>query len=255
MSREPLLHLSNLRMVYEPYPLGVISPAFEPDLYAQLLRQFPPLDLFEFLPSHGNKYALSERCHPKQYADFVSRNAVWRELHAYVKSAAFRFSVIEALRDRKIDLGIRRKSRTLGKHVLKLLKESARGHLPSIAAPIASRLEFSVLPASNGYLLPHTDSPGKLITLVVTMTRDGEWDRTWGGGTDVLKPKDPSNTYNYANRQIPYEQCEVLRTVEYVPNQAMLFIKTFNSLHGVKPMTGPEAIHRRTLTLNIEEGH
>src|SRR5262245_50556407 len=97
--RDPLLRVSNLRMVYEPYPLGIIAPAFEPDLYAQLLRQFPPLDLFEFLPGHGNKYALSEKYHPKQYADFVSRHEVWRELRAYVKSEEFRFSVIDAVRD------------------------------------------------------------------------------------------------------------------------------------------------------------
>ncbi|HXK26387.1 MAG TPA: hypothetical protein VMS55_27235 [Myxococcota bacterium] len=242
-------------MVYEPYPLGSIAPAFEPDLYGQLLRQFPPLELFEFLPDHGNKYSLSEKYHPKQYADFVTRHEVWRDLRAYVKSDAFRFSVIDALRDCKVDLGIRRKSRTLGSRSLKLLREAARGHLPSIAAPITSRFEFSALPASSGHLAPHTDSPGKLITLVVTMTRDGEWDSAWGGGTDILKPKDASDSYNYSNRQIPYEQCEVLRTVEFVPNQALLFIKTFNSLHGVRPMKGPEALLRRTLTLNIEEGH
>src|SRR5262249_47932834 len=154
-------------------------------------------------PGHGNKYALSEKCHPKQYADFVSRHEVWRDLCAYIKSDAFRFSVIDALRECKVDLGIRRKSRSLGRRWLKLLRETARGHLPSLAAPLLPRFESSALPASSGHLVPHTDSPGKLITLVVTMTQDGEWDRAWGGGTDILKPKDPSDTYNYANRQIP----------------------------------------------------
>ena len=47
----------------------------------------------------------------------------------------------------------------------------------------------------------------------------------------------------------------MLRTVPFLPNQAMLFIKTFNSLHGVQPMKGPETRLRRTLTLNIEEAH
>jgi len=252
--RDSLLHVSNLRMVYEPYPLGVIAPVFEPDLYMQLLQQFPPLELFEFLPEHGNKYSLSEKYHPKQYDSFVSQHELWRDLRAYVKSDAFRFAVIDALRDCKIDLGIRRRSQTLGRRWLKLMREVARGRLPAIEAPIASRLEFSILPASDGHLMPHTDSPGKLITLVITMTRDGEWDRTWGGGTDILKPKDPSDSYNYCNRQIPYERCEVLRTIEFVPNQALLFIKTFNSLHGVQPIKGPQELLRRTLTVNIEEG-
>ena len=253
MSKESLLQISNLSMAYEPYPLGVISPALEPAAYSELLAQFPPLELFEFLPDHGNKYSLSEKYHPNQYADFVSHHAVWRDLRRYVQSDDFRFSVIEALRDCRVDLGIRRNSRTLRRRWIELLKDTARGHLPSIAAPLRSRFEFSVLPASRGHLLPHTDSPGKLITLVVAMTGDGEWDSTWGGGTDILKPKDSSFTYNYVNRQIPYEQCEVLRTVEFRSNQAMLFIKTFNSLHGVRPLTGPHGLLRRTLTINIEE--
>ena len=35
------------------------------------------------------------------------------------------------------------------------------------------------------------------------------------------------------------------------PNQAVLFVKTFNSLHCVRPMTGPAEAMRRTLTVNL----
>jgi hypothetical protein len=87
------------------------------------------------------------------------------------------------------------------------------------------------------------------------MTTPGEWNPAWGGGTDILKPKDPSESYNYFNRDLPYEACETLRTVEFLPNQAMLFLKTFNSLHGVKQMNGPEGSLRRTLTINIQRDY
>jgi hypothetical protein len=249
-----LLRLSNLRMDYEPYPVGTISPAFEPGLYRELLSAFPPLDLFKFSPAHGNKYSLSEKNHPRRYRDFVSRHRVWREFHRYVKSDEFIHSVIDALRDRKVDLGIRRRSQLLAARWLVLARHVVRGQLPVSRPPIRSRFEFSALPANAGYVVPHTDSPGKLITLVATMTDDREWDARWGGGTDILKPKDPSDSYNYFNRQVSHEQCEVLRTVAFLPNQAMLFIKTFNSLHGVRPMNGPETALRRTLTINIEQG-
>jgi hypothetical protein len=242
-------------MAYEPYPIGIIAPAFELGLYRELVREFPPLDLFKSLPVYGNKYSLSEKNNPKHYTGFISRHEVWRGLHQYFKSGDFIFSVMDALRDCKVDLGIRRKSQTLGSRWLTLVRHVGRGQLPSTRPPIHARFEYSALPAAGGYVVPHTDSPGKLITLVITMTRDEEWNATWGGGTDILKPRDPSDTYNYFNRQIPYEQCEVLRTLEFLPNQAMLFVKTFNSLHGVRLMQGPEGFIRRTLTIVVEEGY
>jgi len=37
-----------------------------------------------------------------------------------------------------------------------------------------------------------------------------------------------------------------------LPNQCVLFVKTFNSLHSVRPMTAPaRETARRTLTINL----
>jgi hypothetical protein len=45
---------------------------------------------------------------------------------------------------------------------------------------------------------------------------------------------------------------EVIDTYEFTPNQAVIFIKTFNSWHSVRPMTGVDSdALRRTLTINI----
>lgn len=251
----PLLSLANLEITYDPYPIGVASPIFAPDIYQELTRSFPPVELFKFHPEYGNKYSLSEKNHPGKYKDFIARNPIWRELHGYIKSDDFIYSVIDTLRERKIDLGICREKQTLASRWGTILKHIRRGELPISRPPIYSRFEFSALAADGGYHIPHTDSPGKFITLVIAITEDGQWNPAWGGGTDTLKPKDPSDTYNYFNRQIDYAKCDVLRTVEYRPNQAMLFVKTFNSLHGVRPMTGPKGVLRRTLTINIEHGY
>ena len=48
------------------------------------------------------------------------------------------------------------------------------------------------------------------------------------------------------------DEVEKLRTFAFLPNQCVIFVKTFNSLHGVPPMTGPPGVMRRTLTINIE---
>ncbi len=45
----------------------------------------------------------------------------------------------------------------------------------------------------------------------------------------------------------------VLDTFEFTPNQAVVFVKTFNSWHSVRPMQGNgSTAMRKTLTINIE---
>ena len=110
-----------------------------------------------------------------------------------------------------------------------------------------------MLPNKDGAVLPHTDDPRKISTMVLYMAEEGEWNPEWGGGLEVVMPKDPAERFNFINRKLPFDQVDTLRTYEYEPNQAIIFIKTFNSWHQVKPIrgdgTGPL---RRTLTINFE---
>lgn len=110
-----------------------------------------------------------------------------------------------------------------------------------------------MLPADGGHVLPHTDTPSKIITIVVAMLQPGEWQAAYGGGTDVNRPKDPRHTFNLLNRKADFAEMEVLHTYPFEPNQAIVFVKTFNSWHSVRPMTCNSAgVMRRTLTINIE---
>jgi len=246
------MQLQNLRMTYEPFPVGVIAPVFPADFYAALLKTFPPIELFKFMPAYGNKYSLSEKNNPKLYADYIARHPAWRTLHRQIKSHDFIYAILDALRERNVDLGIKRRHQTLAGRWRRLAKNVSRGRMPVTTAPLYSRFEFSALPADDGVVVPHTDAPRKIITLVFSMVAPGEWQQSYGGGTDILRPKDPAQNFNYMNRDLDYADCEILRTVEFLPNQAMLFIKTFNSLHGVRPLKGPKGAWRRTLTVNIE---
>ena len=46
---------------------------------------------------------------------------------------------------------------------------------------------------------------------------------------------------------------EVLDTFDFTPNQAVVFVKTDNSWHCVRPMKGQGSdAMRKTLTINIE---
>jgi hypothetical protein len=93
----------------------------------------------------------------------------------------------------------------------------------------------------------------KVATIIVSMVREGEWDPDFGGGTDVNRPKDLRTNFNEVNRLGRFEDMEVLDTFDFASNQGVIFIKTFNSWHSVRPMTGTGSnALRRTLTINIE---
>jgi hypothetical protein len=46
---------------YDPFPIGLATPIMTPELYEQLVSNFPPLDIFESfeeLGKKGRKYTL-----------------------------------------------------------------------------------------------------------------------------------------------------------------------------------------------------
>lgn len=245
-NKERLLDLKGARFQYEPYPIGVICNIFESGLYKRLVDSFPPVNLFHFMQQHGDKWSLSEVNNPDLYYQFLKSSPEWNRLYNEVKAEGFIDQVLDALSRSKIELGLKSSHNGGILHrFFKLLgRDSSRG--------LKARFEFSMMSAEGGHILPHTDSPQKVITLVMSMVQNGDWNQSWGGGTDIMRPLDASDNYNFFNRYLAFDQVETMRTMEFAPNQCVIFIKTFNSLHAVKPMTGPKDIMRRTLTLNIE---
>lgn len=249
-----MLSFQNLEFLYEPYPIGVASNIFDEQYYQQLVASFPPVELFSFMSYHGNKYSLSEVNNPAAYHDYVRSSPPWSKFHKWIKREEFAGEILSVLRNHKIDLdlpvvqgnGARVSNRTL-------LSRLGLGRASRSAPLLSARFEFSMLPADGGFIRPHTDSPQKIITLVIGILPEGEWSPSFGGGTEVLKPKDITNNFNYNNRYLDFDDVETLTTFDYRPNQCVVFIKTFNSLHGVRPMTAHgHSLMRKTLTINIE---
>jgi len=103
---------------------------------------------------------------------------------------------------------------------------------------------------------PHTDNPDKIITMVVSMARPGDRDAAFGGGTEVNRHRIPERSFNRMNGKAEFEDMELLDVYEFEPNQCVVFVKTFNSWHCVRPMQGKGSkAMRRKLTINIEHEH
>jgi hypothetical protein len=237
---------------YVPFPIGVLSNAIPAVKYNQLVDSFPRKELFKYIESLGNKYSLSEVNEPERYRNFIKTTPVWKAFYDYVKSEDFIRNVIRTLKENNLKLGLenypikQKPDGILGGMISKLGKEiSKKPHL-------SSRFEFSMLNGNGGYLLPHTDNPSKIITLVLTICKEGEWNSSYGGGTDINNPIDEKKYFNYLNEQLKFDEVTTLKTVEFEPNQCMIFIKTFNSLHSVSPIKAPDNTLRRSVTINIE---
>jgi hypothetical protein len=248
-----VLNFTMADMRYEPYPLAVLRPALDPELYRRLARSFPPEAIFGRLPKYPYKLSLSEKHAPENYRRFLAENAEWSAFHAWVKSDGFIRSTLDFLALNHIHLPVEDAFEPAGKRLERLVRAVAAGRAPSGGRKLSSRFEFSVLRADGGMVEPHTDAARKIVTLTLSMVEDGEWDPAFGGGLDVNRATDPTYAYNWNNRIVPWDKIETIDTIPYTPNQCVLFVKTHNSLHSVRKMDqkGSSAL-RKTVTIVIE---
>ncbi len=248
-----MLNYNSVKMRYEPYPLAVLRPALDEDLYRQLVAAYPPTSLFARMPKYDYKLTLSEKFNPENYHRFIAETPVWQKFHSWLKSDDFIRQTVDFLRHNHIDLELDRAFETSSARLGRALKGLSKGHLPSKSLSLRTRFEFSVLKADGGEVAPHTDTPKKIITLVMTMIDEKEWRPEFGGGLDVNRATDPAYAFNWNNRMVPWDKIEIIDTIPFVPNQCTVFVKTFNSLHSVRKMTqkGSDAL-RKTITIVIE---
>jgi hypothetical protein len=248
-----MLNYNKVEMRYEPYPLAVLRPALDGDLYNRLAESFPEESLFGSLTKFPYKLSLSEKWAPENYARFLRENKVWDDFHTWVKSEEFIRNTVEFLKSNHVELPLSEAFESGSQKLKRLAKSVGRGHLPSRGLKLRSRFEFSSLKADGGIVEPHTDAPQKVITLVFSMVKNGEWDTDFGGGTDINRAKDSRYAYNWLNKIVPWDAIEVVDSVPFVPNQCTVFVKTHNSLHSVRPMTqkGSKAL-RKSVTVVIE---
>ena len=246
--------LANLELRYEPFPIGVARPIMDDASYRTYLDGYPPMELFEYIPKVGNKYCLSEKYNAPKYHEWIREHGCWREFHRWVKSPDFVFLVLDELARRSVDLGFKRRS--TAQMVQRRVRSLLSGRWWQGEDRLSARFEFSMLPADGGSVTPHTDNPDKIITMVVSMVRPGEWDPAYGGGTEVNRHRRPELSFNRMNGKAEFEDMELLDVYEFEPNQCVLFVKTFNSWHCVRPMQGKGSnAMRRSLTINIEHEH
>lgn len=259
-----MFNYKSSKFEYLPFPRGVIDNVIAEQTYSLLVKEFPPINLFLFKPSLGNKYSLSSMNNPDAYFKFIRENKAWNTFYNYATSEKFIDEIFDLLKNNNIDLSaFNQKKQNLSfqqkiifqiNHLLGYVSEKfLKSRIRMGKRPIRARFEFQIHPADGGYITPHTDSPRKLITIVLTMHSGAEWDISWGGGTEVQVPIDEKNNFNHINYSLPFDKLNTIQVYDFNSNQALIFLKTFNSWHCVKPINGPQGAFRRSIVINLED--
>jgi hypothetical protein len=242
----------NLVFRYEPFPIGYVSPMVESSLYAAMTANWPAQELFEYLPRLGNKYTLSAKCKAAQYRAFIAATPIWQQFDRWVRGPDFVPEIMHTLLQHHLDLGYRT-GLSWPRQTMKNLLSALRGRASHRGARFTATWEFQMMPGQGGHILPHTDTPSKIVTMTLSILNEGEWDPQWGGGIDVNRPKSERHAYNQLNQQADFADMEIVDTLGFTPNAGIIFLKTFNSWHSVRPMqaTHPGSM-RRNLIINIK---
>ena len=250
--------MSNAIFDYKPYPIGIASPVFEDSVYKTLCKEFPPIELFRDVGNYGEdgkKYGLSRSYNPKKFHEFLSKNKIWEEIDEFISSKTFVASVLEALNEKSLKLGLEKyqvgevsKAKMLWLSFKSLIKFKPF-LVPKI---IKTRWEFSMLPGIGGASPPHTDHPSKVVTLVLPIFMPDEWNESYGGGTAVVIPKDERKIFNQINEPLEIKDVDIIKVFKFSPNQCLIFIRTYNSWHAVLPTTAPNKnIWRKSININL----
>jgi hypothetical protein len=109
--------------------------------------------------------------------------------------------------------------------------------------------EFSRLP--NGASVPaHTDDPLKLVSLLFYVPSH-DWRPEYGGGTEFFVPHARGTRHNWYNRRVPVSALRSIGVVDFVPNRLVVFVKTRDSYHAVRPVSCPPGSGRTSCNVNV----
>ena len=189
----------------------------------------------------NQKHYLRSARQPKLFTDFCERHATWRSFADFVSSEQFVGDLNHLLLD------VLRRSR--GIMALRRWNLETTDWMRAWRQTVTTDLEFSRI-GSSGYIMPHTDTPSKLVSLLLYFP-DQSWQNSYGGSTEFYRPKRRSHENNWANRSQPFSEMLLLERFNFVPNRLVGFVKSRNSYHGVSPISCPEGMTRDSLNINI----
>lgn len=194
-----------------PFPIAVLDDLFEEQDYLELQRTFPVGREKPFIYDAFEKNNFNES--HEDFMPFIRSSPIWQKCGNLMRGAG-------PLIGKLFDMNF---------------------------SPKRVKFEFSML-KNGGGLKPHPDSKSKTFTMVFYCPRN-DWDPAWGGNFEAVSSLiDPDG--DWSGKYAEWNQVETVLSPTFKHNRAVVFMRTNNSLHGVRPISCPENAVRTTCTIN-----
>ena len=233
-------------VTYHPFVLCSVDDYLPPEIYQALLEHFPNDEYFVgevHDQKHSHKRFFTSERNPEVFQEFCGQNLLWRRFFECLSSREFSSDLYRLLRRGLIQ------SRGLsGLRSWRKADDRAAGWARFWTQPFVPYFEFSQLGAGS-HVLPHTDKASKLVSMILYFPHPS-WTKDYAGGTGFYRPKSARLERNWANRTVAFEELELWRGFDFVPNRLVVFLKSHNSYHAVPPIRCPEDLRRNTLNFN-----
>jgi hypothetical protein len=220
-----------------PFPHFYVRPVFPEDYYREVLAHLPRTEVLKPIHEYGTSGKLDKEsgqlleAEPRLIADLAmleedeeARGAgnLWRDLSAWLLSDEFRDLLVQ-----KFDAGVRMRF----------------GQVARLVTDVDGRF---VRDFTQYLIHPHTDQPGKLVSLLFYLPSDESLRHQ---GTAMFRPIDPKLRCPGPARHA-FELFKKVATMPFLPNALFGFFKTDYSFHGVEEIKD-ERIERNVLLYNI----
>jgi hypothetical protein len=216
-------------------------------LYRSLRESFPDESTYESDGSGKLGFRSSEE--PDEFDRFCARHPEWQRLVDFFRSDAFVLDVRRALSPQLVSArNWKARRRWLNCGHDEIPTNRLRYMLEE---PVRTTFQISQLPA-GAEVVPHSDAPRKLVSLMLYF-RDDDWQDSSGGGTVFLEPLDPARAQQWSpTARIPFSELKEIGSCEFARNRLAGFVRSRNSYHGVRKIEGPPGSSRRALLINIK---
>lgn len=235
----PRFSTSRIVLSRDPYLHGFVDEYLPADLYHELSEAFidpathPDMEVL----GRGKKRLLFRAPPvPESIASVAPR---WSEAAGSVASQEFRDDCWQWLHERAPIA-----SQPEGPY-----RELMRARLATDPRSLVVQCEFSSM-QDGVFLPPHSDSTDKVISFVLYFAPP-QWQRSWGGGTEVYEPKDPERRFNWNNHFLDPSEMRTSFVCEFAPNRLFFLVKGCNAWHGVSPLAAPPGVQRRSFNFSL----
>jgi hypothetical protein len=229
--------IANASLRSYPFPHFYVPQVFPEDYYRELLANLPRTEVLTPIHETGMVGIVDKRTgelkpvyEPRYIADLAvleeneerGQGHLWRDLSSWLLADGFRDLIVDKFRPGIIE---------------------RFGADSRLATHVDGRF---VRDFTEYQILPHTDSPQKLVSLLFYLPGDDSLARH---GTALYRPLDPAFRCEGKGRY-PFESFRRVATMGFLPNALFAFLKTDRSFHGVEPI-GDADIERNALLYNI----